>query len=339
MDLPMSFIWPAMLLSLLTLPLGVMLYIIWQQRRRRVVAAYGNFGFGPQAAAGGPGLRRHVPPALFLAGFSFLLLAMARPEMVVQLPRVQGTIILAFDVSGSMAADDLEPTRMEAAKVAAQQFVAQQPSSVLIGIVAFSDSGFAVQAPTNDREAILSTLDRLTPQLGTSLANGIFASLNTLAAEEEPAARLYSSLTPTPTPSPTPMPPGVYAPAAIVLLTDGENNEMPDPLVAAQTATERGVRIHTIGIGSAAGTTLQVDGFTVHTRLDEAMLQRISELTGGVYYNAVNEEDLTTIYENLDPQLVIKPEKMEVTSIFAGVSILVLLTGGAFSLVWFNRVP
>jgi len=135
------------------------------------------------------------------------------------------------------------------------------------------------------------------------------------------------------------MPPGVYAPAAIVLLTDGENNEMPDPLVAAQTATERGVRIHTIGIGSAAGTTLQVDGFTVHTRLDEAMLQRISELTGGVYYNAVNEEDLTTIYENLDPQLVIKPEKMEVTSIFAGVSILVLLTGGAFSLVWFNRVP
>jgi Ca-activated chloride channel family protein len=326
-----------MLLALLLLPLGIIFYIIWQQRRRRVVAAYGSFGFGPQAA-GGPGRRRHIPPLLFLAGFTLLLLALARPEMVVQLPQVEGTIILAFDVSGSMAADDLEPTRMEAAKSAARQFVAEQPPTVLIGVVAFSDSGFAVQAPTDDREEILATIDRLGPQLGTSLANGIFASLNTLTPEEEPAARLYSDLTPTPTPPPTPVPAGVYAPAAIVLLTDGENNEMPDPLAAAQTAADQGVRIYTIGIGSATGTTLQIDGFTVHTRLDEAMLQRISELTGGTYHNAVNEKDLATIYGNLDPQLVVKPEKLEITSVLAGISILVLLTGGAVSLAWFNRL-
>lgn len=333
MEMPMSFIWPMMLLALPLLPLGVLLYIIWQRRRRRKVAAYGNFGFGPQAAAGGPGLRRHLPPALFLAGFACLLLAMARPEMVVHLPRVEGTVILAFDVSGSMAATDLAPTRMEAAKVAARQFVAQQPPNVLIGVVAFSDSGFAVQPPTQDRAVILSAIDRLTPQLGTSLANGIFASLNTLAPAEEPADRLYSNLTPTPAPE------GDYAPAAIVLLTDGENNELPDPLAAAQTAVEQGVRIHTIGLGSATGTTLKVNGFTVHTQLNEAMLQRISELTGGVYRNAVNEEDLAIIYENLDPQLVITPEKLEITSVLAGMSLLVLLMGGTFSLVWFNRVP
>jgi Ca-activated chloride channel family protein len=131
----------------------------------------------------------------------------------------------------------------------------------------------------------------------------------------------------------------MYAPAVIVLLTDGENNEDPDPLAAAQAAADRGVRIHTVGIGSAAGTTLNIDGFVVHTQLNETLLQQISELTGGTYYNAENEEDLQAIYENLDLQLVIKPEKMEVTSIFAGASILVLLTGGAFSLLWFSRLP
>jgi Ca-activated chloride channel family protein len=285
------------------------------------------------------GLRHHIPPAFFLVGLTLLLLALARPETVVSLPRVEGTIILAFDVSGSMAADDLEPTRMEAAKAAALDFVQHQPSSVLIGVVAFSDSGFAVQAPTKDREAILATINRLTPQRGTSLANGILASLNTIAASAEEDSRLYSNLTPTPIPTPTPVPAGVYTPAAIVLLTDGENNEFPDPLEAAQMAADRGVRIYTVGIGSAAGTTLHVDGFIVHTQLNEAMLQQISQLTAGTYYNAENEQDLRTIYDNLDPQLVIKPEKMEVTSIFAGGSILVLLIGGTFSLLWFSRLP
>jgi Ca-activated chloride channel family protein len=135
------------------------------------------------------------------------------------------------------------------------------------------------------------------------------------------------------------VPEGTYTSAAIVLLTDGENNESPDPLAAAQTAADRGVRIYTIGIGSAAGATLHIDGFTIHSRLDEATLQQISQLTDGVYYNAENGQDLHTIYDNLNPQLVLKPETMEVTSIFAGAGILVLLIGGAFSFLWFSRLP
>ena len=107
----------------------------------------------------------------------------------------------------------------------------------------------------------------------------------------------------------------------------------------AQTALARGVRIYTVGIGSAAGTTLHVNGFTVHTRLDEALLQQISQLTDGAYYNAQNQQELLTIYDNLDPQLVIKPEKMEMTSIFAGSSLLILLISGTFSLLWFSRLP
>jgi Ca-activated chloride channel family protein len=329
-----------MLLSLLLIPLFVLLYLRMQRHRRFLAASYGSLGLVQEATGRRLGWRRHLPLALFLLGLTLLLLALARPQAVVNLPRLEGNVILAFDVSGSMAADDLDPSRLEAAKAAAQQFVAQQPRSVLVGVVSFSDSGFGVQPPTSDQEAVLAAIERLTPQLGTSLANGIFASLNTLAAaENKPPPQLYTDLTPVPTPTPTPVPEGTYRPAVIVLLTDGENNESPDPLAAAEAASDRGVRIYTVGIGSADGTTLEIEGFTVHTRLDEGLLQQISELTGGTYYSAENEQELLTIYDNLDPQLVTKPEKMEVTSIFAGASILILLIGGTFSLMWFSRVP
>ena len=138
--------------------------------------------------------------------------------------------------------------------------------------------------------------------------------------------------------SSTPVPAGTFGPAVIVLLTDGENNESPDPIVAAETAHYLGVRIHTVGIGSAAGTTLPIDGFTVHTQLNEAMLKQISEISGGTFYSAENEEDLHAIYSNLNPQFTIKPEKMEVTSVFAGASILFLLIGGTSSLLWLGRL-
>jgi len=338
----MSFIWPVMLVLLLFVPLFVVLYVRLQRRRRRFAASFGSLGLVQAAGAArrkGPGARRHIPPILFLVGLTILLIALARPQTVVSLPRVEGTVILTFDVSGSMAADDLKPTRMEAAKAAARDFVQRQPRTVQIGVVAFSDSGLAVQAPTNDQDAILAAINRLTPQRGTSIGQGILASLNTIAAASEQAPRLYSNLTPTPQLTPTPVPKGTNTPAAIVLLTDGENNENPNPLSAAKAAADRGVRIYTVGIGSAAGTTLHVNGFTVHTRLDEPTLQQIAQMTEGAYYSADNQQDLQSIYENLDLQLVIKPEKTEVTALFAGVGVLVLLIGGMCSLLWFSRLP
>jgi Ca-activated chloride channel family protein len=336
----MSFLWPAMLRLLVLVPLFLLLYLRMQRQRRRLAAGYGNLGLVQGTAGASPGLRRHIPSALFLLSLAILIVALARPQTVVSLPRVEGTVLLAFDVSGSMAADDLKPTRMEAAKAAARDFVQNQPPSVRIGIVAFSDSGFSVQAPTNDQDAVLAAIDRLTPQRGTSLANGILASLNTIAVNSgQEVPHLYTDLTPAPAPTPTPVPGGQYASAVIVLLTDGENNMSPDPLAAAQTAADRGVRIYTIGIGSAVGTSLHINGFTVHTQLDEAMLQQISQLSGGTYYNAGNEAALHTIYDNLDPQLILRPEPTEVTSIFAGGGILVLLIGGTFSLLWFGRLP
>jgi Ca-activated chloride channel family protein len=161
--------------------------------------------------------------------------------------------MLVFDVSGSMAATDLEPSRMEAAKAAARDFVLRQPSTIEIGVVAFSDSGFSVQLPTFEQADVLAAIDRLRPERGTSLARGIDAALYTIFVESEidPDAAQFSNLTPTATPTPTPMPEGEYASAVIVLLTDGENTAPPDPIEAALTARDRGVRVHTVGTNAA----------------------------------------------------------------------------------------
>ncbi len=335
----MSFLWPVMLVFLLFVPICGVLYLFLQRRRGHLTEKYGGFGLVQRADGSRLGIRRHIPPALFLSGLAVLMVALARPQAVVSLPREEGIVILAFDVSGSMAAEDLEPTRMEASKSAAQEFVQRQPPGVQIGVVAFSDGGLGVQPPTNDQETIRAAINRLAPQRGTSIGEGIRAALNAIALSTGQASLDGSEDQELTLPTPTPVPTGTYTPAVIVLLTDGENTAPPNPYEAAVAAADRGVRIYTIGVGSAAGTSLNVNGFTVHTQLDEATLQSISEVTGGEYYNAGNQEELQAIYENLTPQWVIKPQNMEITSIFAGASILLLLSGGMISLLWFSRLP
>jgi Ca-activated chloride channel family protein len=339
----MSFIWPAMLVFLLVVPIFIGMYLRLQSRRRALAASFGSLGFGAAALGSGRpaslGLRRYLPPALFLIGLTLLMLALARPQAIVSLPKIEGTVILAFDVSGSMAATDMEPTRMEAAKSAAREFIQRQPSTVQIGVVAFSESGFSVQAPTNNQEAVLASVNRLSPQRGTSLANGILSSLITIAGRDPQDILPSSSEATEPTPAPIPPEPeGTYDSAVIVLLTDGDNNAPPDPLEAAQAAADREVPIYTLGIGNPAGTVLEIEGYNYFTQLNEPMLQAISELTGGTYYNAASEEDLQAIYKNLTPRFVIRPEKMEITSILAGASLFILLLGGIFSLLWFGRL-
>jgi Ca-activated chloride channel family protein len=337
-----SFIWPPMLILLLAIPLGIGLYAVLERRRHRRVAGFGVTTLrGRDDLASLPGgVRRRIPAAMILAGLTILVVALARPQSVVSVPRIEGTLILSFDVSGSMAADDLAPTRMEAAKAVARDFAQRLPASVLIGVVAFSDSGFSTQVPTGDRTLVIAAINRLGPERGTSIARGILTSLTTIAAAEtDRPAGYYTNRSPEPTPEPTPVPDGTYASAAIVLLTDGENNQAPDPLAAAGTAADRGVRIHTVGVGSTAGTTIEVEGFKLHSRLDESMLRQISEITDGTYYAADNTGDLSAIYESIKTRLVIRPETMEITSLFAGAGVLVLLVGGVASLLWLGRLP
>ncbi|MCS7059531.1 MAG: VWA domain-containing protein [Anaerolineae bacterium] len=334
----MSFVWPALLSLLAIVPVLAGLYVWMARRRERVLARYGHFGLAG-AGTSSATLRRHLPPALFLLALSVLIVAMARPQAVVSLPRVEGTVILAFDVSGSMAADDLRPTRMEAAKAAARDFVSRQPAGVRVGIVAFSDGGLTAQTPTEDPAALLATINRMTPQRGTSLGSGILAALNTLAAAERPAPNYYSNRGLTATPSPTPPPTGARRSAVIVLLTDGENTAPPNPLEAAQIAAEQGVRIYTVGIGSPEGAILNIEGFSIRTQLDEATLRQIAQLTGGAYFNATDEEQLRAVYQTINPQLVTRTQNMEITSLVAGAGLLILLIGGALSMVWLGRLP
>src|SRR5664280_1084473 len=337
----MTFLWPAMLLLLAAIPVGSLLAVGLDRRRRRRVTAPGGMGLVGGAVGRARRLRR-IPAALFLTGFAVMVVALARPQGVVSLPRQEGTVILAFDVSGSMAADDLKPTRIAAAKAAAIDFVQQQPSSVAIGVVAFSDSGLSVQAPTNDQASVLSAINRLAPEHGTSLGEGIRASLQAISlAESPPAQNYYSNRTPAPapTPTPTPVPAGTHTSAVIVLLSDGENNESPDPATIAQAAADQGIRIFTVGLGSPAGTTVNLNGFQVHTQLNEPLLQQIADTTQGSYFRAEDAAQLHSIYANLDTRLIVEPQKIEITSLFAGAGILLLAAGGMTSLLWLGRLP
>lgn len=343
MTTPLTFIWPLMLVGLLVVPGLVFIYFGMQYRRARLIDSYGNMALLKGTASGQSGIRRHLPPILFLLALTILLVSLARPQTTVSLPRLEGTVILAFDISGSMTADDLKPNRLEAAQAAAREFVLKQPPSVSIGVVTFSGAGFAAQAPTNDQGAVLTAINRLKVEASTSLAHGIDASLNLIAASAGKTGDLSGneppSLSTGPQVLPTPVPKGSYTSAVIVLLTDGENTQNPDPMQAAQAASDRGVRIYTVGIGSTEGSVLNINGFTIRSRLDEDTLKQISEATGGTYYNAQTEEDLVAIYENLNPQLIMKPQETEVTALFAGAGIVVLVLAGALSLLWLGRVP
>ncbi|MCB0087196.1 MAG: VWA domain-containing protein [Caldilineaceae bacterium] len=331
----MTFIWPFMLYSLLLLPLCALPYLRGQRRRQAMTANLGALGLTQDARGRGLGRWRHLPMTFFMLGMALLLLALARPQTELNLPRVEGTVILAFDVSASMAADDLEPTRMEAAKLAAEAFVRQQPRSVRIGVVSFSDGGLVVQTPTNEQIAILDTINRLAPQSGTSLGQGISASLNMIFEDSNPRPANANRNEP----APTPLPSGSFKSAIIVLLTDGENTEEPDPLAMAEMAADYGVRVYAIGLGSPAGAVLEIDGFSVFTQLNEEVLRQIADITSGAYYNAADEEDLVAIYDDLGKQLVVRGEETEVTALFAGGGVLFFLIGGIFSLLWFGRFP
>jgi Ca-activated chloride channel homolog len=338
----MTFLWPTMFASLLGLPILIYMYLRLLRRRRLLAARYGSLGLVSNTRRDPLGRRGHIPALLLLAGLLVLTIALARPQAVVSLPRMEGTIILAFDISGSMLAEDLQPNRLAAAISAAQGFVERLPASVNVGVVAFSDSGFSVQAPTNDEEEVLAAIQRLTPQSGTSLGQGIYASLHSILVSmgeyaSEPALDPLAEAFQGP-PSSAASGDG-YPSAAIVLLSDGENTTSPDPLEAAQITTGYGVRIFTVGIGSPQGITQEINGFMVHTQLDEAMLREIARLSGGTYSSAQETSELLAVYESLVPQLVTRPEKIEITSLFAGAGLLIMLLGAAFSLSWFGRIP
>jgi Ca-activated chloride channel family protein len=339
----MSFIWPFMLVLLFLIPVLIVVYILLQRRRQKYALRYASLSLVKEALGNGPGWRRHVPAALFMLALIAMIIALARPEATTLVPSAEGTIVLAIDVSGSMSATDLNPNRMEAAKAAAKAFVEKQPDTVQVAVVSFSDNAFVVQPPTNDKDALIAAINRLNWQRGTAIGRGLVAALDTIAEKTGQGSEinLNQDLNQSNSngPQPTPMPKGQYQNAIIVLLTDGENNQWPEPVDIAQIAADRGIRIYTVGIGSEEGAIVRIQGRAIRTRLDEQTLRTIAGMTDGQYYNAQNETDLVKIYENLSTSLVLKTEKTEVTAYVTGVAVLLSLLAGMFSLLWFNRLP
>lgn len=334
----MTFIWPWLLLTLLLIPLLIGLYGRLLRQRRQTINNLGPLGMVQNTSGREVGRRRHGPLVFYLLGLTVLLFSLSRPVLPVSLPRMEGTVILAFDVSNSMLADDLEPTRIEAAKEAARAFVQNQPSSIQIGVVAFGNGGLIVQPPTDVQADVLAAIDRLSPQGNTSLGRGIFTSLSAVAGE--PLAISEAAFAEDALPEDLPaLDIDDYSSAVIVLLTDGENTSPPEPLDMAQLAAEAGVRIYPVGIGSEEGSVLEVDGFYVLTQLNEPALEDIARVTNGFYYHAADAETLQEVYQNIDLQMTIKGEKMEITSLLAGISALFFLLGGGLSMVWFGRIP
>jgi Ca-activated chloride channel family protein len=345
----MSFEWPFLLWLLLIIPVLVLLYLLAQRRRRKYAARYSSLIIVKDALGKGPGARRHIPVILFLAGLAIGIFGLSRPHATVTLPSNRGTVLLALDISGSMRARDIKPSRFEAMKSAARAFVERQPRNVRVGIVAFSATAALVQAPTTVRDDLYAAIERLYPQRGTAVGSGLLVSLQAIFEDTEKAAAGTDPPDSSSSPDqpllpgaeekpPTPVAPGSYSSAAIVLLTDGQTNTGPDPLETAEQAANRGVRVFTVGVGTTRGDIVGAEGRSFRVALDEDTLKKIARNTAGAYYKANDEGELMRIYQALSVRLVMGKDTMEITALVAAIALAVLFLGALLSQLWFNRI-
>jgi Ca-activated chloride channel homolog len=345
----MTFLWPQWLWLAVLLPLLVAWYVLMLRRRAKRAMRYASLAIVNEAIGTAGRVRRHVPPALMLLALAALVVAMARPMATVTLPTQRELIILAMDVSGSMRAADVKPSRLEAAQAAAKGFITDTPASVRIGIVAFAATASVVQPATLSREDLNAAIDRFELQRGTAVGSGILVSLKMLFPDIEYDLRAYN---PRGDPRrgaalgearadgvpPKPAEPGSYNNAAIILLTDGQTTTGPDPREAARMAAERGVRVFTVGVGTTAGETIGIEGWSMRVRLDEDALKAIAEITRGEYFYAGSAPDLKKIYQDLNTKLVLEKKATEVTALFAALAAVLMLGAIALSMWWYQRV-
>jgi Ca-activated chloride channel family protein len=350
----MTFAWPNMLWLLLVVPALIALYVVLLRRKKKTALRYASLSVIKEAMGAQQRFRRHIPPLFFLLALAVMITAVARPAAVVTLPSQHKTIILAMDVSGSMRAADVEPSRIAAAQAAARAFVAEQPNSTRIGVVAFAATASVVQSPTQNREDILAAIERFQLQRGTAVGSGILVSLKTIFPDAEFDLRSSNPRRDAPRdsrrggsleqgreaekPLVERVPPGSYASAAIILLSDGQTTTGPNPLEAARMAAERGVRVFTVGVGTPNGEILGAEGWSMRVRLDEEALKTIANLTQGEYFYAGTALDLKKIYRALNARLVLEKKETEITALFSAAAAVLALLSGMLSLLWFNRI-
>lgn len=343
----MSLLWPDMLWLLLAAPALVAGYLLLLRRRRHAPVRFASLVLVKPALDDGRRLRRHLPALLLLLAMMAAAVAVSRPSAVITLPSEQRTIILAIDVSLSMSAPDVPPDRLTAAQAAARDFIRAQPADVRIGVVSFAGTASVVQAPTANREDLLGAIDRLQLARHTAIGSGIIVALAALFPQEsfDPDPTMLSSATladaarqgkdqPPPESSAAP---GSNSSAAIILLTDGRRTSGPEPVDAARMAAERGIRVFTVGFGTAEGATVNNEGWSVFMRFDEATLRAIADLTHAKYFHAGTAAELQQIYHELNARFVLERKATELTALCAAAAALLAVFAALAALLRSNR--
>ena len=351
----MDVLWPGSLLLLGLIPLLVAGYIWVLRRRRRFTVRYSSLALVRAALPRYSRLRRHLPFVLFLLALTSLMLALGRPVAIAAVPTSQANIILALDVSRSMCSTDIQPNRLLAAEAAALDFVESQKATTRIGIVAFAGFAELITTPTTDPEILADAIESLTTGRRTAIGSGILEAIDAIAEIDGtvvPSVRDAGSDDPL-----TPVPRGVYAPSIIVLLTDGASNAGPLPTDAAKQAADRGIRVYTIGFGTAAGGGMDCGmqsaesdlyggglggyyggggggGGPFRRGIDEDTLKEVSEITGAEYYSAESAGELHTVFQNLPTSLITRHEVTEISVLFAALGALLATVAIALSMIW-----
>jgi Ca-activated chloride channel family protein len=361
----MTFEWPYLLIFLIIIPLLIGLYVWMLRRKRKYAVRFASLSLVREALPKRSRWRQHLPFALFLLGLAGLIVAMGRPQAVVEVPLSRTSIILALDVSRSMCATDVEPNRLTVAQEAAKAFIEDQADGTRIGIVAFAGFAELVVPPTTDKDVLINTLENFSTSIGTVIGNATLKSIDAIAAV-----------------NPDVLPSGVdlsteidresvwnseeYVPDIIVLLTDGAASGGFDPIQAAAYAADRRVRVYTIGFGttdpgamvcsrtqlgsdvfgggfgSNFGGNFSGGGFGGGIRrfllIDEPTLQSIALTTGGEYYRAEDADQLLDVFLNLPTPIVLQEEHLEISVFFAIFGAILGIVAVGLSL-WWNRYP
>ena len=329
----MSFDYPVALLALAFIPLTGLIYFAAQRRRRRFAVRFTNVDLLADVVTDTPSWRRHIPPLLFLLALTALAFAIARPYETLNVAKRKATVMLVTDTSGSMQATDVKPTRLVAAREAAKSFVDQTPKKVDLGLITFNNIPQVLVPPTDERDRVKASLGTVQSRGGTAIGSAIQTALNSL---EPVLAKNKGNATKKGAKKSAP-------PASIVLLSDGYSTTGPQPLTAARQAKDLDVPVYTVALGTENAVVQVADpvgGYrTVQVPPDRETLKKIAQTTGAKFFATGDASKLKDIYKSLGTRIGFKKERRELTPAFAGAGLALMMLGGAFSLMWFGRLP
>ncbi len=291
-------------------------YLVAQRRRSKYAVRFATLPMLEKVAPKRPGWRRHAPAVAFLAALTVLTIAIARPVADIRVPRERATIVVAMDVSNSMAATDVAPNRFEVAQQAAVEFVQELPDKFNVGLVSFARSATVVAPPSTNHQATVDAINSLELTDSTAIGDAVLTSLQavrTIDPEDPPPSR-------------------------IVLLSDGGNTSGSPIDEAADAAVQAGVPVSTIAYGTAEGT-VNIEGRDIPVPADTEALQSLADATSGEAYAAESDEQLRDVYSDLQSSIGWTTEPREITNLVAGIALVAALLAALASLLWFSRLP